>query len=350
MGITHTICKLKWDSDLAEQGVVALSLVYDLVTRLGLVCTSRLFEKEARLSEPMTRDQLISRLGLPTVSGDEPLILALLTGSTSLSPQPTHEVVAVAAPGTQSTQVSQPVKPSGPKDFAQGVCDSIHDVDNSTPTRIPSFVGPTVPSPKPPLSASILSPEEASAPYALPSDSGESVDADAAHPVQLEEHGEHEHPRGQRESLDAMDMSTATQTFDISQVTHLSEQGFHGDSTNDAIHKPTPVTPIPHKQLPPLGPVNAVHGSALGTLSSPANAARRDGDVSTARDARMEGQELLGLLGSPSYSEDHELPGLQRLASDPDLLSDGDVDNAIGLDLLLPDSSSESGKEQEFCF
>lgn len=332
--------------------MVALSLVYDLVTRLGLVCTSRLFEKEARLSHPMTRDQLISRLGLQTAPGEEPLILTLLTGSTSLSSQRVHEGDALASHPTQSQEVSPLVKPTVPKDFAQGMSETLHDVDDSTPTRIPSFVGPTLSLPKPPLSAHILSPEEASAPYALPSDSVESVDGDAGLGVELEEHGEHEHLRARQESLDAMDMSRATQNVDTSQVAHLSGQGWHGDSAAEVIHKPVPATlaPIPRNNLPPLGPVNAVQNSGIGTLSSPANVASRDGDAPPVRDARMEGQELLGLLGSPGYSEDDELPGLQRLASDPDLFSDGDVDDAAGLELLLPDSSSESGKEQDFCF
>lgn len=62
----------------------------------------------------------------------------------------------------------------------------------------------------------------------------------------------------------------------------------------------------------------------------------------------MEGRQLLDLLGSQRDSEDYDLPGMHKLDADPDMFSDcGDV---TGLELLLPDSSSESETEQQFDF
>lgn len=354
-----------------------MSLFHDLITQLGLVCTSRLFEKEARFSQPMTREQLSSKLGLPSAPTEAPLILSLISGAVDASPRSSMREEASLASAPIKHELMSPAIRSTEIKEAQGISDSFDEVDNSTPTRIPSFVGPSLDSGRFQLPAQALSPDEASAPYALPSDSAESMDSGGARILEdTEPHAQRQH---QTNSFECMDTSGALSTCHSKEAVHLDDSDCQEEPPPDvdcqedpppdidcqedpppemvlkSALKPVPavLAPIPRKNLPPLGPVHVSHANGPVGLNSPAEVPRQDWLAKMApsvRDARMEGhaQDLLAILGSPRASEDDELPGLQRLEEDPDLFSDnGDMDGAMG---LLPGSSSESGGEPEFGF
>lgn len=338
------------DMNSADEGVVALSLMHDLVTQLGLVCTSRLFEKEARLKDPMSREQLESRLGLHSTPQGKPLISAVLQGIHTKQQDIGDDTVSLGDP-KQCDEPPQTVQACEPKGTTQGIGDPVNDIDTTSPTRIPSFVGqsllPTNLQPPPPT----LSREEASAPYPLPSDSGES---DNAKQVDIDERESTEHEissysSSKRYSSDHDDSTAALDVAGAPDALDLFDALPQRDASDEDVRKPVAVAlaPLPRNNLPPLGPVHAGQSHAIGALSTAPDASIQRLGAPTVRDARSEGRELLELLGNPGFSEDDDLPGLERLDEDPELFDDfGGVDGPVAIDLLLPDSSSESGNER----
>lgn len=333
----------------AEDGIAALSLVQELLTGLGLVCTSRLFEKEARLHHPMTREQLIGRLGLSSIPTDVPLILGLLPTSESVT------LPAVDEAATQASPVDGPLLTNITKNLASKDLETLiplspHDEDSATPTRIPSFVGLGTTTTKTQSPAHVISPEQAFAPYPLPSDSGESIDSGAsgaAHGPDPVGHGGPP-PDFEQDNLQHMDMEEALPDIVEDQEMLCQDAGIQEHAVCEVPAKPAVLTPLPRNNLPPLA---GIHSGAISAVARPAGTSGEGGvgpPLHLSRDAGLEGRQLLDLLGSQRDSEDDDLPGMHKLDADPDMFSDcGDV---TGLELLLPNSSSESETEQQFDF
>eukprot|EP00892_Ulva_mutabilis_P010906 jgi/Ulvmu1/8188/UM040_0085.1 len=330
-----------------EDGIVAFSLVQDLLTNLGCVCSSRLFAKEARLHHPMTRQELNDRLGLdPQLTGQgTPLLLTLLSSSKSMTGRPVDEADVSASPG-ECTKSSHGADDLVCKEREHLMSTSVDDEADSTPTRIPSFTGTSATPANPLLQVAVTSPEQTSAPYTLPSDSGDSGDSMRSGTGSA--CGQDWNQCGPTDPL--VPDGNSVQPMDVEET--VAEQGnrSHDPQLHEEVHeaavKPAVLSPLPRNNLPPLTPISGMHrGSGVGSISSLDRASGEGaGPVAPpARDVGMEGRELLELLGSPRESEPDELPGLRGVGADPDMYSeDGDI---AGLELLLPDSSSESDAE-----